>query len=291
MTVRADSPNNPTLGIFYMVLTGLCFVAMTALVKWQGSHLPAIQTSFLRFLFGLVLLFPAWKSVARIRLTPRLSRLFALRGVLHACAVVCWFYSMTRIPIAEVTALNHLNPVFITLLAAVILGESLSRSRMFAVSLAFLGAVIVLRPGFRSLDLGHLTMILTAMGLAGSYLLAKVFSAEIGAGAVVAVMSIIVTVILFPFAIAHWEPVTIRDLVTLFGVAALATSGHYLMTWRFGGCPDQRGSTGCFPSIGLVRDFGRAGVWGRCRSMGRCGWYIDHRCRHLQCPSRDQSVG
>lgn len=222
--------NNPVLGTLLMALTGLCFVAMTAMVKWQGDHLPAIQTSFLRFVFGLFFLLPAWKTVFRIKVTPRLLRLISLRGVLHSCAVVCWFYSMTRIPIAETTAMNHLNPVIITLLAAAFLGESLKRSRLIAVLFALIGALIVLRPGFRVLDPGHLTMLVTATALAGSYLLAKILTAQIGPAAVVAVMSLTVSVFLAPFAIAYWQPVTFRDLFNLFLVAGLATSGHYLMT-------------------------------------------------------------
>ena len=230
MSTLPDTKQNPTLGIFFMVLTGLCFVAMTALVKWQAGHLPAIQTSFLRFLLGILFVLPAWKSVAQIKFTPRLLGLFTLRGVFHSCAVVCWFYSMTRIPIAEVTAMNHLNPVFITVMAAIFLGERLQTGRLLAVLVALLGAFIVLRPGFRVLDPGHITMLLTAAALAGSYLLAKVFSAEIGPAAVVAVMSVTVAVFLAPLAILHWQPIVAKDLIVLFAVAGLATCGHYLMS-------------------------------------------------------------
>lgn len=221
---------NPVLGIVFMILTGLCFVAMTALVKIQGTHLPAIQTSFLRFAFGLVFVLPALRYLTDVNWTPRLFRLFALRGVFHACAVVCWFYSMTRIPLAEVTAMNHLNPVLITVLAALFLGEHLAIRRILAVLVALLGAVIVLRPGFRELDSGHFTMLITASALAGSYLFAKILTKEMGAGSVVAAMSVTVALILAPFAIAYWEPITLKDFGVMFCVAGLATLGHYLMT-------------------------------------------------------------
>ncbi len=227
---NTNAQQNPALGIFFMVLTGLCFVAMTAVVKAQVSHLPAIQTSFLRFFLGLVFVLPAWKSIFAIPRSPKLIKLLTLRSVFHAFAVVCWFYSMTRIPIAEVTAMNHLNPVFITLLAALLLGEKLGNGRIIAVFVALIGAFIVLRPGFRVLDPGHFTMLLTAAGLAGSYLLAKVLSSQIRPAAVVAIMSITVAIFLAPFAILAWEPVTVPDLVALGMVAGLATLAHYLMT-------------------------------------------------------------
>jgi drug/metabolite transporter (DMT)-like permease len=173
----------------------------------------------------------------QVRLTPRLWRLFSLRALFHTGGVVLWFYAMTRIPIAEVTAMNYLNPVYVTVLAVFFLGERLALRRVMAIVAALLGAVMILRPGFRELDPGHFAMLATALFFAGSYLLAKILSGEVSAAVVVGLLSVGVTIGLAPLAIAVWVWPTWWELLILLGVALFATAGHYTMTLAFAAAP------------------------------------------------------
>jgi drug/metabolite transporter (DMT)-like permease len=220
-----------------MLLTGLNFVAVTAIVKHVGDALPAAQSAFLRYALGLVFLLPMIRPILAARLTRRQLRLFGARGVAHTFGVVLWFYSMTQITIAEVTALNYLNPVLVTLGAAVFLGETLALRRILAVLAALLGALIILRPGFRELSPGHIAMLGTATMFAVSYLMAKQLSGEASAAVVVGMLSITVTICLAPLAAAVWVPVTSTQLGWLFLVACFATAGHYSMTLAFAAAP------------------------------------------------------
>jgi drug/metabolite transporter (DMT)-like permease len=224
-------------GIFWMVVTGICFVAVTASVKMVGDDVPAAQAAFLRYVLGLGFLIPMIPAIRSVALTPRVLRLAGLRGLVHSLGVIAWFYAMTRIPIAEVTAMNYLNPIFVTLLGVVILGERISVRRILAVGLAFLGALVILRPGFRELDPGHISMMATALFFAVGYLTAKILADEVPAGAVVFLLSVVVTVVLAPFAWAVWVPVGWGDLGWLFLTAVFATAGHYAMTLAFGAAP------------------------------------------------------
>jgi drug/metabolite transporter (DMT)-like permease len=135
-----------------MIVTGFCFVAVTASVKMVGDDVPAAQAAFLRYALGAVFLLPMIPSVRAARFTPRILKLAGFRGVAHALGVICWFYAMTRIPIAEVTAMNYLNPIYVTLLAVLVLGEKISAHRALAILFAMAGAIVILRPGFRELD-------------------------------------------------------------------------------------------------------------------------------------------
>ncbi|WP_082024553.1 DMT family transporter [Mameliella alba] len=220
-----------------MVVTGLCFVAVTALVKSLGQRIPAQESAFLRYVLGLVFLLPMAGQFMQVRLTPRLWRLFSLRALFHTGGVVLWFYAMTRIPIAEVTAMNYLNPVYVTVLAVFFLGERLALRRVMAIVAALLGAVMILRPGFRELDPGHFAMLAAALFFAGSYLLAKILSGEVSAALVVVLLSVGVTIGLAPLAIAVWVWPTWWELLILLGVALFATSGHYTMTLAFAAAP------------------------------------------------------
>ena len=210
---------NPVAGVLWMVLTGVMFVAVTAIVKHVGDGVPAAQAAFLRYVLGLVFLLPMIRPIMAARLTGRQIKMFAIRGVVHALAVILWFYAMARLPIAEVTAMNYLSPVYVSIGAALFLGEKLPPRRLIAVLLALVGAAIILRPGVKVVESGHIAMLGTAVLFAVGYLLAKRLSGEVSAAVVVGMLSITVTIGLAPFAYAVWVTPTIAQLGWLLLVA------------------------------------------------------------------------
>ncbi|MDR9394639.1 MAG: DMT family transporter [Roseovarius sp.] len=232
-----EQASRPGWGVLWMVVTGLQFVAVTALVKYLGTRIPAPQAAFLRYAMGLVFLLPVLGALRQLRLDGRVWAIFAGRGLAHTVAVALWFFAMARIPIADVTAMNYLSPVYVTLGAALFLGEKLAFRRLMAVLAALLGAVIILRPGFREVGPGHLAMLFTAIFFGASYLLAKQASARCSPGVVVAMLSITVTIGLAPLAALDWVTPTWAELGILFGVACFATGGHYTMTLAFRAAP------------------------------------------------------
>ncbi|MEX0279032.1 MAG: DMT family transporter [Ruegeria sp.] len=232
-----DDQSRPLAGMFWMFAAGLSFVAMTALVKSLGTTMNPIQAAFLRYALGLVFLLPAIPAILNTRMTRRNVTLFGVRGVIHAAAVMLWFFAMTRIPLAEVTAMNYMTPVYVTLGAALFLGEKLAIRRIAAIGVALVGVLIILRPGFREVSPGHIAMLGTSLTLGGSYLLAKVMVRDIRPSVVVAHLSIWVTVALIPFAIAVWQPPSLRDIGILFLIASFATAGHYFMTLALQAAP------------------------------------------------------
>lgn len=225
------------MGVFWMLITGVCFVAVTASVKLVGDTVPPAQAAFLRYVLGLGFLIPMIPAMRRTRLSRRALGLFSIRGIAHTAGVVCWFYAMTRIPIAEVTAMNYLNPVYVSVLAVFVLGERMAFRRATAVVVALIGALVILRPGFRELDPGHIAMLFTALVFAVGYLIAKIMVDEVPATVVVFMLSITVTIGLAPFAWWVWVPVGPRELALLFLTAVFATAGHFTMTLAFSAAP------------------------------------------------------
>ncbi len=233
----SEKSARPVTAIFWMLVTGFCFITVTALVKYIGPRVPPAEMAFLRYLLGLVFLLPALGALRAARLTRRQWGLFACRGFFHALGVILWFYAMVRIPLADVTAMNYLAPVYVTIGAALFLGEKLAFRRIAAVFIALMGAVIILRPGFREVSSGHIAMVFTAVVFGGSYLLAKIMADEVRPSVVVGMLSIFVTIVLFPFAVADWVTPTLGDLGLLFLVASFAVAGHYTMTLAFAAAP------------------------------------------------------
>lgn len=227
----------PLVGILWMVVTGLLFVGMNVVIKSMGDRLPATETSFLRYALGIVYLIPMIGPILAARMDRRTLGLFALRGVAHAGGVMLWFYAMTQIPIAEVTTINYLNPILVTIGAAVFFGEVLAFRRMAAIGVALVGAVIALRPGLREIEPGHLAMLATTLFFAVSYLIAGRLATRVSPVVIVGMLSLTVTIGLAPFAALHWVTPTWGELGWLFVVASFATLGHYTMTLAFRAAP------------------------------------------------------
>jgi drug/metabolite transporter (DMT)-like permease len=220
-----------------MLATGLAFVGVNGIVRHLGTEIPAAQSAFIRFAFGLVILAPAIWAARGVRFSPETWRLFCWRGALHVAAVIFWFWAMARVPVAEMAAIGFLNPVIVLVLAAVLMGEGFGRGRVLAVAVALVGALVVLRPGLREVTPGHLSQLAATLCFAVSYIFAKRLSALAPASVVVAVLSVTVAVGLMPIALWVWVPVSGVDLAWLAGVAVLATLGHYTMTRAFQAAP------------------------------------------------------
>jgi drug/metabolite transporter (DMT)-like permease len=212
----------PVRGVLWMVVTGLLFVCMTAI---------------LRFALGLPFVIPQLWPLRRRGLTGVQARLFAARGVVHTAGVACWFFAMTRIPLAEVTAMNYLNPIYVTLGASLFLGERFEWRRLLAVAAALAGALVILRPGLRAVEPGHLAMLVTSLTFAAGYLIAKRLSGELPASVVVGMLSLTVTLGLLPLALMVWVPVTWGEIGWFFLTAVFATGAHTTMTWAFAAAP------------------------------------------------------
>jgi drug/metabolite transporter (DMT)-like permease len=236
-TPTAARGDKPVAGVLWMIASGLCFVGLTAGVKHLGQEIPAAQSAFLRYFLGLIFLLPMVNTMRREPMTPSLWRAFGWRGAMHTIGVILWFYAMTRIPLAEVSAMGYLNPIWTSIGAVLFLGERIRLRRIVAIAIAILGALIILRPGLRELNTGHLAMLVTSLFFAASYLIAKRLSDQVSPTMIVGMLSITVTIGLAPFAIAVWEPITWTQAGWFLMLAGFATAGHYLMTFAFAAAP------------------------------------------------------
>ena len=229
--------SRPVEGVLWTFAAGLLFVLVNAGVKYLGPVVPAPEAAFLRYALGLILLVPALRQIVRIRLSRGQWLFFIARGALHAVGVALWFYAMARIPLADVTAMNYLSPIYVTIGAALFLGEKLALRRILAVVVALIGALIILRPGFREIGAGHYAMLIAALVFAGSYMLAKHMTDETDPVTVVTMLSVWVTIGLIPMAAPVWVVPTAWQLLVLFVIAIFATLGHYVMTLGFRAAP------------------------------------------------------
>lgn len=231
------SPDRTVEGILWMLVTGLLFVAVTGIVRHLGSDLPAIEAAFIRYAIGLVLILPMARPLLTRRISGKAWRTYGLRGLAHGAAVMLWFYAMARIPIAEVTAIGYTAPIFVTIGAALFLGERIQMRRVLAVLVAFAGAMIIIRPGFQELSYGQLAQICAAPLFAASFLMAKRFTDSEEPGVIVFMLSLFCTLTLLPGAVWQWRTPTGEEVFWLTLTAIFATVGHYTLTQAFKAAP------------------------------------------------------
>lgn len=238
MSVKSSLKNSETLqGIAWMVLTSFLFVGMTGIIRHLGSDMPAVETAFIRYFLGSLLILPMvirhWPGIPNKRET----RFYILRGIFHGGGVILWFYAMARIPIAEVTAIGYVSPIFVTIGAALFLGERMHFRRIAGVFAGFLGALIILRPGFQEINLGQLAQLCAAPLFAVSFLIAKKLTGTQSSSMIVGMLSIGCTIALLPGAILQWRTPTTYELSWLAFAAVIATAGHYTLTRAFQAAP------------------------------------------------------
>jgi len=219
-------------GCLWMVAGGLLFVAVTVLVRLLGSDMPAVQAAFIRYLIGVMLLLPVlWRMRSRgFGLRRSSLPLYVLRGLVHGVAVMLWFFAMARIPLSEVTAIGFSTPVFTALGAILIFREQVKARRALAIAAGFVGTLIILRPGFATIEAGSLAQLVAALAFAGSFLLAKRMTQSESAADILVMLSVFCTLALLPGAIYFWREPTLVEVAWLGLVAVFATAGHYTIT-------------------------------------------------------------
>ena len=130
-----------------MAAGALAFSVMSAIAKLVGSRLPLFELVFGRSLVMLALAAFALRRQGRsFRATE--PRLLLHRGLFGFASLVCYFYSVVHLPLADATVIFFLNPVITALVAAVVLREHMGWTEVLLVAVSLSGVVVVARPEF-----------------------------------------------------------------------------------------------------------------------------------------------
>lgn len=161
----------------WMLLGCTLFALMGAVGKLLGATYDSFQIAFFRSLFGFLTVLPLamWAGLAALRTRHPLRHLS--RGLIGAFGMFCGFYALTHLPLADSTAISFTTPLFLVLLAMLILGERVRWRRGTATVVGFLGVMLMVRPGAGVLDIAAAVGLLGALSAA----LAIVFVKQLAA--------------------------------------------------------------------------------------------------------------
>ena len=227
---RLAAPGASLRGALWMVAAAAAFSVMITLVRHLSTRQPVFEIVFFRNFFGLLVMLP-W--VLRHRgevLRTRRPGLHFLRAALGLLAMSLWFWTLSVLPLAEATALSFTAPIFATLLAVPFLGETLSRRRLAAIAGAFLGALVILRPGARVLDPAALVALATALVWGASTVLVKLLGRTEAPAAIVTWMVLLLTPLSGLLALPVWRTPDAGELLAFLALGLVGSTGHYCMS-------------------------------------------------------------
>ncbi|MEP4249190.1 DMT family transporter [Tateyamaria sp.] len=227
--MEQPSHSAPTRAILLTIAAIFCFGLMDVAVKTVSPMTGTIPALWARYagqmMIVVILVAPRFRRVVR-SVHPKLQ---IARSVLLMLATFFFFHALARVGLAEATAVISMNPLLITLGAALFLGEALGPRRIFAILLALVGALLVIRPGSDVFQPAALLPLISALCFAGYTLITRrlgpnedVWTSLFYTGLV---GSIILTAIV-PFHMPTFTPISI---VLLMFIGAVGTAGQLML--------------------------------------------------------------
>ena len=214
-------------GILWVGLSGVVFALLNVFTLIPSQHLNPYVMAFLRYVFGAALLLPLV-----IRLGPyrslRTNRvgLHITRGAIHTVGMMLWFVALPLTTLAEITALGFTGPIFVTIGAALFLGEDVRLRRWIAVAVGFAGAMIIIRPGIGDLGLGAIVILISTPIFSASNLISKALARTESAPTIVIWQHLTIVLFAFPVALWFWQTPSWVDLLSFLAAGAAGTLGH-----------------------------------------------------------------
>jgi drug/metabolite transporter (DMT)-like permease len=149
--------------VLWMAGALLSFSALAVAVREMARVLSVWEVLALRNVGGIVVL-AAYALLARQPIAgPFPLRIHIIRNAFHFGGQACWAFGVTLLPLATVFALEFTTPAWTMVMAAIFLGERITRGRVAALVLGFVGVLVILRPGAASFDPSALVVLAAAV--------------------------------------------------------------------------------------------------------------------------------
>ncbi len=217
-----------------MLVSGIAVSCMSGVILHLVKTQHPFEVAFFRNALGLIMLLPllAGKGGMMHLRTGKLGPL-VWRGLLSTVSMMCYFYGVSLVPLAEVTALSFMGPLFATVIAVILLGERIRLRRTLALIIGFLGALIILRPGFNEIGLGTVLILGSAASWSISMVIIKVLTKTESALTQSLYTLVMLTPITAIAALPYWHMPNIQEFGWMIVMAGLGTAAQLAFTEAF----------------------------------------------------------
>ena len=224
--------NQKYKGILYIVLSAFCFAFMNAFVRLAGD-LPSIQKSFFRNLVALIFAAIVLKrsgigfSYKKENLKPLL-----LRSICGTLGILCNFYAIDHLVLADASMLNKMSPFFAILLSYLLLKEKIDWVQAILVAGAFIGSLFIIKPSFDNVAIiPALAGFAGGMAAGAAYTFVRILGQRGEKGPfIVFFFSSFSCITTLPFLIFQYHTMSLTQVIYLLLAGLAAAGGQFAIT-------------------------------------------------------------
>ena len=216
-----------------MLLSAALFAGMAVAIRLASAHVHAFEIAFFRNFFGLVFALPLLSKLGFGLLKTERLPLYFLRCLIGLGAMLTGFWALVHLPLSQAIALSYTTPLFVSIGAALFLGEVLRVRRISALAVGFAGTLVILKVwsfGASWLSSGVWIAVLSSVLGASAAVSIKFLSRTESAEAIVFYMVLIMTPLSLLPALAFWSWPDAYGWFYLVLTGAFGTSAHIAMT-------------------------------------------------------------
>ena len=225
------SARSPLLGIMLMITAMAVLPFLDVIAKYLGQQgVPVMQIVWARLFFGAILTLPFALRIGGVKgLMPNMPLMHAIRASFIIAATAFFFWALHYLSIADTLAIFFVQPLIVTMLSPVMLGEHVGVRRWSAVAVGFAGTLIIIRPGFEELNLGVFLALASGTCLALYLLLTRKIAGSAPAMLTTFYTSLMGGLITSVVVLFVWEPPTPAQWGLFVLLSFIANGGHYLI--------------------------------------------------------------
>ena len=232
-------------GIACIVASAFGFALMAFFVRLCdnfGGPISCFQKSFFRNVIALAIALAVFCRSRRLAgdrpletpviPTPKAWTPLVLRAVFGTVGIFANFYALSKIPIGEAMTLNKTAPFFTVFFSWLLLGERVSRRQFACLVLAFTGALLVMKPGFRGGETFAAALALTGgLGAGLAYVCVhQLGRMKVDGALIVLFFSAFSCLASLPFTALDYRPMTFAQVLILLGGGVGAAIGQFGVT-------------------------------------------------------------
>ena len=179
----------------------------------------------------VALMLPAFARKGFAPLRPTRVWLHVVNALVFTAAFILWFWALPLVPLDLVAAIGFTSQLYAIAGAILFLGESSRPWRWAALGVGFVGAMVIVRPGFVAMSPGVLAVVASAVLFSTNRLLIKVIATRDSPEICILWQAIWAVLFTLPFALWVWAVPNWSQALWLFAIAAFAVGSHYTMAW------------------------------------------------------------
>lgn len=230
--------NQKIQGILFIILAGFFFSLMTFFVRLSGD-LPTMQKAFFRnSVAAIVSIVMLARSKEGFTIKKESLPSLFMRSICGTTGLICNFYAIDRLGLADANMLNKLSPFFAIIVSIFLLKEKANKVEWSAVILAFVGALFIIKPSFNITSIYGLAGLTGGLGAGVAYAFVRKLGKMGERGPVIVMFfSVFSTLVTLPYMIFAFHPMTTYQLICLLLAGLSATGGQLSITTAYTKAP------------------------------------------------------